>query len=87
MTLEDYARNLKGVNDKADFSIEYMVRLCMFDAVLLLAADPGRFRFSERSTMAFVSAKSLCQRSMSGSSASTMLGASFFGGQSGQDHS
>ena len=28
MTLEDYARNLKGVNDKADFSIEYMVCVC-----------------------------------------------------------
>ncbi len=26
MTLEDYMRNLKGVNDGSDFAMEYLVR-------------------------------------------------------------
>lgn len=30
MTLEDYSRNLKGVNDKADFAPEYIVRSLWF---------------------------------------------------------
>ena len=29
MTIEDYGRNLKGVNDKEDFSPEYIVRIAL----------------------------------------------------------
>lgn len=28
MTIDDYKRNLRGVNDNSDFSIEFLVRSC-----------------------------------------------------------
>jgi brefeldin A-resistance guanine nucleotide exchange factor 1 len=55
MTLEDYGKNLKGVNDKADFAPEYIVR---FDGLSQKRMVDVSDFCRKQSMTVFVSAKS-----------------------------
>ena len=72
MTIEDYTRNLKGVNDGSDFSSEFLV------SEIPRLMDAGTdLQLSWISMSPFGGAKSLCQKSRPASSDSNMPGKSF----------
>lgn len=71
MTVEDYARNLKGVNDNKDFAPEYIVSQVTHDALrAILIGLSSRKAF----TTTFGNARSLCRKNTLVNLASSSLG-------------
>ena len=58
MTIDDYKRNLRGVNDGSDFSAEFLVRSDLFLPELYSR------RPSKISTTRFANEKLLCQKNI-----------------------
>lgn len=67
MTIDDYKRNLRGVNDGKDFDPEYLVRVESKEVQMQLTSSPIYMSPSK-------SEKSFCQKSTLGSTDSITRG-------------
>jgi hypothetical protein len=75
MTVEDYSRNLKGVNDNKDFAPEYIVSLVIHSAKCAIMIDLlSRKVF----TTIFANARSSCRKNTLANLASSLLGRNCF---------
>jgi len=57
MSIDDYKRNLRGVNDGSDFSAEFLVRIDLFPRTSLM-------RRSKIFTTRFANEKLLCRKNI-----------------------
>lgn len=75
MTIDDYKRNLRGVNDGSDFSAEFLVRGDLFPPELYSCCR------SKISTTRFANEKLLCRKNIRDSSGLNMPGRNFLRAQ------